>query len=421
MPVSLHHSNHATKHPRVLPLIPLVLSLIAGCGCSNIDEQLTGIQDTAQDTVAALNHAIDALERNSAAWQSVLANTSSQLTQDAQSTVRDELSNLLNRSIAAAGSEVRCDIDFIGARVRQALIRIRARLLHQTIPAVEPGLCQVVPPAIDMALDPSRRNELEFFGYDFDTTPITVMLHNKDGTVDVSDKLDRHTHYHMTLNLGANGVPLSSASNRITLEWQQKQISSIAIIQPATPICHERTDVYTRDTYLSFTPPHTRGDTEFKGHGPQVWATAQWTHDDAQVSVRLWMKAEETRSDWTTAEGERVETYYTAPHGWRIERIIGDATSSAHDIDTNHHEDRVGGGPNGPVKEFVFRGDRRGDDAGLYTGVDVYFNPLTVKLVQAANCVSFQTFEALRLEKRVAPVTLERLRPGLGVIGRDLE
>src|SRR5690606_17636602 len=126
---------------------------------------------------------------------------------------------------------------FIGVRVRQALIRLRARLLHQPIPPVEPALCAVVPGAIDMALEPNRRTKLEFFGYDFDTTPIKVTLHNTDGTVDVSDDLDRTTHYHMTLNLGANGVPLSSKSNRITLEWEGKVISSIAVIQPETPVC----------------------------------------------------------------------------------------------------------------------------------------------------------------------------------------
>jgi hypothetical protein len=343
----------------------------------------------------------------------VLQDTSSQLVADAQSTVRNEVANLLNRSVAAAGTEFRCDIDFIGVRVRQALIRIRARLLGKTVPPVEPALCQVVPPAIDMSLDPSRRNKLEFFGYDFDTTPITVKLHNDGGTVDVSDKLDRLTHYHMTLNLGANGVPLSSTSNRITLEWQQTQISSVAIIQPATPICRERKETYTRNTYLSFTPPHTRGDREFSGNGPKVWATARWTHDNAQVRLRLWMKAEETKSDWTTAEGERVETYYTAPSGWRIESVVSGLQSSAYYVDTDHNDDRVGGGPSGPVREFVFRGDRRGDDAGIYTGVDVYFNPLTVKLVEVANCVSSQSLRMLRAAELLAPVTLERLRPEL--------
>lgn len=386
----------------------LVTMLTTGCGA------LQSIRETAEDvtgaTVSTLNGAIDALERNSASWQTVLQDAMAELTEDAQSTVRNELSTLLARSVAATGTELRCNIDFIGTRVRQALQRIRARLLGQELPPPEPALCAVVPPAIDMALEPERRNRLEFFGYDFDTTPITVRLHDQTSTIDVSSHLDRLTHYHMTLNLGANGVPLSSASNRITLEWEGEQISSIPVIQPVTPVCREQTVEYARTTYLSFTPPHTgMGDREYAGHGPEVWATARWELVGDQVSVRLWMKAQETRSDWTTAEGVRVEPYYTAPPGWRIERVVGDVESSAHYVDTDHNLDRVGGGPSGPVKEFVFRGDRRGDDAGTYTGVDVYFNPLTVELVEVGDCTSPSALRALEAAGALAPSTLRRV------------
>jgi hypothetical protein len=397
----------------------LLTTLLGGCGALGALGRLPGtIEDVTGSTVATLDRAIDALERNSASWQTVLQDSMAQLTEDAQSTVRNELSTLLDRSIAATGTELRCNIDFIGTRVRQALARIRARLLGQTVAPPEPALCSVVPAAIDMALEPERRNKLEFFGYDFDTTAITVTLQNETGTVDVSDDLDRLTHYHMTLNLGANGVPLSSTSKRITLEWQGKQISSIPVIQPTTPVCRQRTAEYARDTYLSFTPPHTGiGDREYAGHGPEVWATAGWTHDATQVSVRLWMKAQETKSDWTTAEGVREEPYYTSPPGWRIERVVGDVSSSAHYVDTDHELDRVGGGPSGPVKEFVFRGDRSGDDAGLYTGVDVYFNPLTVELVEVGDCTSQAALESLRVRGLLAPSTLRRVRAA-GVVER---
>jgi hypothetical protein len=386
--------------------------MISGCSIGEkIDKVTDTVSDISGDTVAALDNAIDALDRNSASWQTVLQDTTQQLTADAQSTVRNEISDLLNRSVAATGTELRCNMDFIGTRVRQALVRIRARLLHQPIPPVEPALCHVVPAAVDMALDSSRRNKLEFFGYDFDTMPIKVTLQDKSRTLDVSSNLDRLTHYHMTLNLGANGVPVSNASNRLTLEWQDRLISSIAVIQPATPVCREKTETYTRSTYLSYTPPHTRGDKEYSGNGPEVWATANWINDGTHVNLRLWMKAKETRSDWTTAEGERTESYYTAPSGWRIDSIVGNLESSAHYVDTDHNDDRQGGGPNGPVKEFNFRGDRDGDDAGSYTGVDVTFNPLTVKLVEVANCAPASTVKSLQIKGLIAPDTIKRMQP----------
>ncbi|PTQ76964.1 hypothetical protein C8R26_11112 [Nitrosomonas oligotropha] len=386
--------------------------LISGCSIGDKIDKLTDkVSDVAGDTVATLDNAIDALDRNSASWQAVLQDTTAKLTSDAQSTVRNEVSDVLNRSVAATGDELRCNVDFIGTRVRQALVRIRARLMHQAIPPVEPALCHVVPAAVDMALDPSRRNKLEFFGYDFDTTPIKVTLHDTSRTLDVSPELDRLTHYHMTLNLGANGVPLSKTSDRLTLEWQNHSISSIAVIQPATPVCREKTETYARDTYLSFTPPHTRGDKEFGGHGPEVWAKATWSIQGTRVNLRLWMKAQETRSDWTTAEGERNDTYYTPPPGWRIDSIVSTLESSAHYIDTDHNDDRQGGGPNGPVKEFKFRGDRDGDDAGSYTGVDVTFNPLVVKLVEVANCAPASAVKSLQVKDQLAPSTIKRLQP----------
>lgn len=396
-------------------LAPLLIALLGGCDIADqIGKTTDKVEDITGSTVAALNNAIDALETNSASWQSVLQQTTSQLTKDAQSTVRNEISDLLNRSVAATGTELRCNTDFIGTRVRQALVRIRARLLHETVPPAEPALCHVVPPAVDMALDPARRNKLEFFGYDFDTTPIKVNLVDQTRTVDVSGSLDRPTHYHMTLNLGANGVPLSSASNRMVLEWQSKQISSIAVIQPATPVCREKTETYTRSTYLSYTPPHTNGDTEYSGNGPEVWANARWLNDGSRVSMRLWMKAKETKSDWTTAEGVRTEPYYTAPSGWRIESVTGgDVVSSAHYVDTDHNDDRQGGGPSGPIKEFVFRGDRDGKDAGSYTGVDVSFNPLTVKLVEVANCAPASAIKTLQVKGLIAPTTVNRLKPAM--------
>ena len=386
--------------------------LISGCSIGDkIDKATDKVSDIAGDTVATLDNAIDALDRNSSSWQAVLQDTTSKLTKDAQSTVRNEVSDLLNRSVAATGDELRCNMDFIGTRVRQALARIRARLMHQAVPLVEPALCHVVPAAVDMALDPGRRNKLEFFGYDFDTTPIKVTLHDTSRTQDVSAELDRLTHYHMTLNLGANGVPLSKASDKLTLEWQNRPISSIAVIQPATPVCREKIDTYARDTYLSFTPPHTRGDKEFAGHGPEVWARANWSSDGTHVKLKLWMKARETRSDWTTAEGERNETYYTAPPGWRIDSIVSGLESSAHYVDTDHNDDRQGGGPNGPVKEFKFRGDHDGDDAGSYTGVDVTFNPLVVKLVEVANCAPASAVKSLQVKDLIAPATIKRLQP----------
>ena len=115
-------------------LVIFVPIMISGCSIGDkIDKATDKVSDIAGDTVATLDSAIDALDRNSSSWQTILQDTTNQLTTEAQSTVRNEISDLLNRSVAATGTELRCNADFIGARVRQALVRIRARLLHQAV------------------------------------------------------------------------------------------------------------------------------------------------------------------------------------------------------------------------------------------------------------------------------------------------
>lgn len=86
--------------PRLLLwLIVLMPILIAGCSIGDKIDKLTDkVSDVAGDTVATLDNAIDALDRNSASWQSVLQDTTTKLTDEAQSTIRNEVSDLLNRS-----------------------------------------------------------------------------------------------------------------------------------------------------------------------------------------------------------------------------------------------------------------------------------------------------------------------------------
>src|SRR5947209_19169609 len=86
------------------------------------------------------------------------------------------------------------------SRARDVLLRLRARILGGNYPETEPALCSVVPLGVDLALDASRRNLLEYYGYDFDNYALQALLVNSGGTVDVSTKLDRPTPYHMTLN-----------------------------------------------------------------------------------------------------------------------------------------------------------------------------------------------------------------------------
>ena len=195
----------------------LTISLISGC----VDFQ--PLADSIDKAVSVLDDAIFKLDNANADWQKILEETRDQLTDSAQSTIRNEVSNTLTRAVATTGVEFRCDTDFIRTRVRQDLIRIRAHLLGETPPAVIPALCQVVPSQVDLSLEPNRRSSIGYYGYDFDTeTRPGVFLMSRNGILtDVSRYLAITHHYQMTLNTGGNGVPISLERQGINSEMGQ--------------------------------------------------------------------------------------------------------------------------------------------------------------------------------------------------------
>lgn len=398
---------HGSRWTLAIGLI-VAWPLLSGGSCKIKPE----ITDPTTQAVNILGDAIDALQSASADWQRVLADAQGKLTADVQSTIRNELANLASRSIAQAGVELRCNADFVRARVRQALIGIRSRLLGQQPPAIEPALCQVVPLAVERALVPARVTQLEFYGYDFDLDPSLRVWMERTGAprLDVTTKLDRPTHYAMTLKFGANGVQLDAASERFVLEWEGRAISTVAVIQPATPVC--ATQVAQLDGLtITYRPPRTgSGDADFHGNGPSVSSSVALVPSGSLLQVRAQMRARETKADWTEASGQQYFELYRPPTGWAIERLPG-ATYAAHSyVDSNHTLDsfELGGGL---VKRIVYTGDTDGDEAGKRTQMTVTFNRIPVELRQVGNCVSALAVQSLQSLNLLSATSLQRLQP----------
>jgi hypothetical protein len=117
--------------------------------------------------------------------------------------------------------------------VRQDLLRLRADLLNEDYPDKEPFFCSCDPAGIDASLVPDRLPFLDIYGYDFDEADIRVLLDNGDNMLlDVSNELDDPSHYQLTLNLGSNGVPITTASERIIIIWDGEVQHSVGISQP---------------------------------------------------------------------------------------------------------------------------------------------------------------------------------------------
>lgn len=362
----------------------VLLFFVIGCGLKRT------IQDTAQDltnnTVAMIDDAIDEITHESESWQATLQELSDKLTDEAQSTVRNEVQNLANRTIAAAGSELRCNVDFLGARVVQALQRIKAQLLNKAIPERNPAICQVVPSSIDMNLTPNRRNKVDISGYDFDSQPLKLyLINNANEKTDVTHAINRVSHYHLVLNLGSNGALLNEGSSRLVLEYKNNEISSIAVTQPVIPDCKEEEKSFAPDV-ITFVPPHTRGDREYDGNGPNINARVNIYVDNNTIKARVYMKARETRSDWSTAEGSAIFNIYTAPSNRRIISIVSDKETSTSYTDSGHSEDFFEKGSGELIKRFAFTGDTDGDEAGTRTKVKFTFNRVVIKLKEIGNC-----------------------------------
>jgi hypothetical protein len=230
--------------------------------------------------------------------------------------------------------------------------------------------------------------------------------------VNVTDKLDRPTHYAMTLKFGANGVQLDATSQRVVLEWDARQISTLAVIQPTTPVCESKL-LRVPGGKVTFMPPHTRGDKDFNGHGPKVNVTVTLLTTPQEITARVFMRARETKDDWTTAEGSKVFTLFSPDPGWRIDSVVASQSASHSYTDGNHELDSFDLGSGGLVKRMEFVGDKDGDEAGTRTKVDVSLNDLRVQLTKMADCVPDTAVRTLRQRGLIDPTTSRRLDPGV--------
>ena len=170
-------------------------------------------------------------------------------------------------------------------------------------------------------------------------------------------------------NLGDNSIAQISE----TTNYNVKECS-------ARPVAETKVVPITSSQISNFVPPHTRGDREFAGHGPKVYVSTQLINQGTYLEANVYMKAEETKSDWTTASGSKKYRIYNVESGWRIKRIITDTFSSASYTDNDHGVDTLSLGSADLVNQFLVVGDTSGNDAGTDTRVSVNFNTITVEL-----------------------------------------
>jgi hypothetical protein len=384
-------------------------------GCFN--KVTDTMQDVTNQVTQVLDQGISALNAQSANWQEILNNTLRDLPSETSNIIRGDISNLLQRTVAATGSEARCDADFFRIRVQQGLQYIKNKLLKRPSPPPEPHFCNPVPSAIDMSLHPNQRNKIDFFGYDFDMTKkVDVFLESASTEVNVSQYLERSTPYLMTLNLGSNGVRLTKNSQRIILKWNNQTISTISVIQPSPEICETKYHEEPQDP-ITYTPPKTNNsaDAEFYGHGPHITCTVKLEIKNSNsVVARIYMNAIEVdgegkiTGDHTQATGSHDYTVYKADPDETIERIVSSDQAYKEYTDSNNHSDDQGS--DGCVSKFLFVGDTEGKEAGTKTHVSVTLKPIRMQLKEKGDCVSTETLKTLNLQNKISPALLKEMQ-----------
>jgi hypothetical protein len=380
--------------------------------CGAIRNLSGTVENASTGAVNAIDDAIDMINNAQSDWQQVLRDLERDLVEEGQSTLRNEVAVLTSRAISQTGVEARCNADFLRDRVVQGLTVIKAKFLGDELPPAEPAICQVVPIAVDRDAVPQNITQLEFYGYDLDlANGLGVNLERTTGSaVNVTSHLAYPSRYAMTLPFGAAGVQLDDRSKRFRLDWSGRTISTIAVIQPQTPVCESKT-AHVDVGAVTFQPSKKgSGDRDFDGNGPKVRATVTLHRYDKKLTADIYMRAAETDDDWSRAEGTKTVDIYNTDPGWRIESISGNTSDTHTYTDTDHENDSFEIGSGGPVKRFVYVGDTDGDDAGRDTQVTVTFNRITLVLVQDTDCISDQA--VFRLPAiLITDATRRRLEP----------
>lgn len=406
-PVRTRRHSQEARSPRwrgliVLPLFGCLVLALGGCSFSSL------LRDTnveIRDAINSFDQAIATLAQQSADWQVVVQDLQESITEDVQSTIRVELTNLSRTVVLGAGAEFRCDADFMAVKLVNELRDIRndlAQTLNDAganppIPLLpvdppRPVVCSAVPRAVDMSLEEKRRTVLDVYGFDLLSLPITAQVLDRFGGLsNVTSSLGIISDYQMVLDLTEGGAALEEDDRQVVFSWNGDVQSVVPILNPAGGgglECSTRGRLVTPGSH-TFTPPHTQGDQDFKGHGPCVHLTVSPRTDMlgrnliADVSMSAFECDDDfskPRSDHTTAAGTTSITLLSLPEG---ERIVGFSPSGGvvrQYIDDDHQDDLFTFGGNAIVEQARFVGDTDGNEAGTRTEVELDFRNLDVEV-----------------------------------------
>lgn len=396
---------------RGLLILALIFSLSSCSLIRSIKTAVGAFDIRAADAIHSLDNAIARLAEESADWRVVVTNLEKEISEDVQSTIRNEVQDVTRNAILLAGSEFRCNAEFMRIRLRRELIYLRNSIAHRlnallekksfSIPLIpeespEPFICSVVPSAVDLSIDRERRAKIDIYGFDLKSRPISVSLRGY-GTFNPINALFIISDFHAVLDLTESGADISPTIREIVLSWDNKVKSEIPIL------AHEKIRECTtseKEIYPgtdTFTPPAVtdsqyggKPDKDFDDNGPCVTFSLRLYLNPARKILRATytMDALEcpddfdfAHKDFTQAVGSRTITLYNAAADERILSFNVDRSFNHRYIDDTEDEQdiRTFSGLT-PVEELEYTGDTDGNEAGTKTGVKVTFRSIKLQI-----------------------------------------
>lgn len=377
-------------------LMHIGLALLCVLAMTSCD--LTGGISSSIDRAAnIIDSGIHDIGVSSAVWQSVLQRVAEQLPKDIAETVRVDAQSLANRSIATAGTEFRCNTDFLGSRAIQSLRALKAELLGQNPSPVPPGFCQVDPASIDLKISPEKWSTVMIAGYDLDhqdkaKAPLGIFLVDEQGqrTPLPESRIGRTTHYQITLNLGQMAAQLYSAHIRkIVVSWDGSSVGFPEIVVVPWEPQRIRQPLIDVGTTGPYTPPRVgKGDRDFDTHDDSPTSLSvrgELRITESSIESSISMRAHEDEPDHTEVSGSSGwDSVYTPPAGWKIVEVRPSKASAVETKVTSNQSDNIPlklNRPSGEVVDyFQVWVDREGDEAGSWSRISVNWRPIEVTI-----------------------------------------
>ncbi|MBL8879071.1 MAG: hypothetical protein JNG88_08120 [Phycisphaerales bacterium] len=380
---------------RLFSVLTCAMSFACVAGC-----ELFGPRGTVDSATQTLRDLADTVNLESEAWREQVAAATDKLTREGRQALAHDLDNVVQRGIAAAGAEFRCNVDFLRDRVHDEIEGLIAGLLGMTPPPNPPTVCKVVPEIVDLSQPPTQMTRVSLFGYDFrqrETNQPNLKLRGlkRSGQfVALNDWLALSNHYQGAISITQeNGRKLRDLGIRELQVMYGDQVLSQISVNPYIPTVSSATGSAKTLTHF---PPRSNPNAD-----EEYWTGQQLGHYSVvrvnlktegrlrnnKVEARVWMQAWEwdrdrnVRSgDKTAAEGwsEWIELY-TPPAGHRIRHVESDLEDNPAWFEcekTPVELNRAGS----LVLRYRVIGDGDGADIKRNTCVDVKFNPVRVEI-----------------------------------------